>query len=101
MAPEADEPRKRRQYTTEKRGEILEAVAEVGVVEAARRHGVPQTTVSNWLHRDAVKVTAKVAAERAGASKAKSTWKTTKRPAPARASKKTAGLEATSAPTVA
>jgi transposase InsO family protein len=62
MAAKADEPkkrwkrRKRRKYTAAKRREILKAVDEVGVVEAARRHGVPQTTVSNWLHRDATKV---------------------------------------------
>ncbi len=63
----AKEPRKRRQYTIEERDEILEAVAEVGVVEAARRRGVPQTTVSNWLNRDATKVAA--AAEIKGATK--------------------------------
>lgn len=56
MAAEAVEPRKRRKYTIEEREEILAAVADVGVVEAARRDGVPQTTVSNWLHRDAAKV---------------------------------------------
>jgi transposase InsO family protein len=52
---------------------ILEAVEEVGVVEAARGHGVPQTTVSNWLHRDATKMAkekaAQKAAVRAGAAK--------------------------------
>lgn len=63
MTLETDEPRKRRQYTAEEREEILEAVDEVGVVEAARRHGVPQTTVSNWLHRDAAKVAATKAVE--------------------------------------
>ena len=54
---------KRRQYTTEERDRILVAAGEVGVVEAARRHDVPQTTVSNWLNRDATKIaaTAKVA----------------------------------------
>jgi transposase-like protein len=52
MAAEADERPKRRRYTTAERMKILEAVEEVGVVEAARGHGVPQTTVSNWLHRD-------------------------------------------------
>lgn len=56
MASEAAEPRKRRTYTIEEREEILAAVDKVGVVEAARRHAVPQTTVSNWLHRDAAKV---------------------------------------------
>lgn len=55
----ASRKRKRRQYTAEQRAEILAAVEDVGVVEAARRHGVPQTTVSNWLHRDAVKTKAK------------------------------------------
>ncbi len=56
MAEEVDEPRKRRTYTIGERSEILKSAAQVGPVEAARRHGVPQTTVSNWLHRDATKV---------------------------------------------
>jgi putative transposase len=56
----ANEPRKRRQYTAEDRARVLAAVKEVGVVEAGRRHGVPQTTVSNWVSRDA-----RVAADRA------------------------------------
>ena len=50
------EPWKRRQYTPDDRAKILVAVKQVGVAEAARRHGVPQTTVSNWLGRDAAKV---------------------------------------------
>lgn len=49
----ANEPRKRRQYTAEDRARVLAAVKEVGVVLAARRHDVPQTTVSTWLGRDA------------------------------------------------
>lgn len=49
----SNEPRKRRQYTAEDRARVLAAVKEVGVVEAARRHDVPQTTVSTWLGRDA------------------------------------------------
>ncbi len=53
---------KRRQYTTDERDRILEAVGKVGVVEAARLHDVPQTTVSNWLNRDATKIAAKKAA---------------------------------------
>lgn len=77
MAAEADERRKRRRYTTAERMKILEAVDKVGVVEAARGHGVPQTTVSNWLHRDSTKVAkekaAQKAAVRAGGSKV--TWK--------------------------
>ena len=56
MAVETAEPRKRRKYTIKEREQILAAVDAVGVVEAARRHGVPQTTVSNWLHRDAARV---------------------------------------------
>jgi len=55
----SNEARKRRQYTSEDRAKILAAVKQVGVVEAARRHGVPQTTVSNWLGRDAAKVAAR------------------------------------------
>jgi len=70
MRAEADEPRKRRKYTAEERAEILKAVDEVGVVEAARRRGIPQTTVSNWLHRDAAKVAvAQKAVKRARKSK--------------------------------
>jgi putative transposase len=65
MARDAAEPRKRRKYTTAKRVEILKAVDEVGVVEAARRHDVPQSTVSNWLHRDAAKVAKETAAPKA------------------------------------
>ena len=56
MTVEAEEPRKRRTYTTAERLAILKTPDEVGPVEAARHHGVPQTTVSNWLHRDAAKV---------------------------------------------
>lgn len=54
----ANEPRKRRQYTAEDRARVLAAVKEVGVVEAARRHDVPQTTVSTWIGRDAEVVSA-------------------------------------------
>jgi transposase InsO family protein len=67
MTAEAAEPRKRRRYATAERTEILKSVEEVGPVEAARRHGVPQTTVSNWLHRDVAK--AKGTAGRADDSK--------------------------------
>lgn len=68
------EPRKRRQYTAQERTRLLAAVAELGVSEAARRHGVPQTTLSNWLGRDARKVeasTPSVTRQSAVASKAK------------------------------
>src|SRR5207249_10643820 len=55
--------RKRRRYTASKRKEILEAVNAAGVAEAARRFGVPQTTISNWLHRDAAKLAKEQAAQ--------------------------------------
>ncbi len=54
-----NEAGKRRQYTQQERDEILAAAAEEGVALAARRHGVPQTTVSNWRNRDAAKSAAK------------------------------------------
>ena len=78
---EADEPRKRRQYTAKERATILAAVEEVGVVEAARRHGVPQTTVSSWLHRDATSAApSKGGTMKAGeAPKRRETKRTTKR----------------------
>ena len=46
----------RRQYTTAERAKILASVEAVGVSKAALQHGVPQTTINNWLHRDAAKV---------------------------------------------
>lgn len=66
MAAVADEPRKRRNYTTAERLAILETADKVGPVEAARHHGVPQTTVSNWLHRDAAKVAKSTRAQEVG-----------------------------------
>jgi transposase-like protein len=51
----ANEPRKRRQYTAEERATVLAAVKEVGVVEAGRANGVPQTTVSTWIRDHAAK----------------------------------------------
>jgi transposase InsO family protein len=103
MAAKAAEPRqrrkrwKRRRYTAAKRREILKAVDEVGVVETARRHGVPQTTVSNWLHRDAAKVAEAEAARPAtdGAGRAKMTRK--RRAPPVMASEEMAELKATAA----
>ncbi len=92
----ADGPRKRRRYTIAEVEEILQAVEEVGVVEAARRHGVPQTTVSSWLHRDAAKVTT----ARAGASTVKPTRKPMHQTSSVKATKATAGLRRTAAPKV-
>jgi len=71
MTIEVEERRTRRQYTTQERDEILETVAKVGVVEGARRHRIPQTTVSNWLNRDAMKVAATRMATKARAAKTK------------------------------
>jgi len=107
MAANSDERRKRwkrrkrRKYTAAKRMEILNAVEEAGVVEAARRHGVPQTTVSNWLHRDATKVMQEQAVQQAadGAGGAKVTRKA--REATMMVSEETAGAKATTAPKVA
>ena len=107
MAANADERRKRwkrrkrRKYTAAKRMEILQAVAEAGAVEAARRHGVPQTTVSNWLHRDATKVAKERAVPQAadGAGGAKVTRKA--REATMMVSEEAAGAKATTAPQVA
>jgi transposase InsO family protein len=107
MAANSDERRKRwkrrkrRKYTAAKRMEILNAVEEAGVVEAARRHGVPQTTVSNWLHRDATKVVQEQAVQQAadGAGGSKVTRKA--REATTMASEETGGAKATTLPKVA
>lgn len=38
----------RRDYTPEQREKILQDAAEMGVCEAARKHGIPQPTISGW-----------------------------------------------------
>lgn len=40
--------RARREYTRRQRERILKDAAAMGVTEAARKHGVPQPTISNW-----------------------------------------------------
>lgn len=45
------DPRKRRGYTAQERERILAAAERLGVCEAAREHGVPQSTLSNWRNR--------------------------------------------------
>lgn len=89
MSARADRRRKRRRYTAAKRRDILKSANEVGPVEAARRHGVPQTTVSNWLHRDAAKVAKETAAQKATGHPEKS--KRTRKGRGARRSKTAAG----------
>lgn len=59
-------PRKGRQYRAEDRAKVVAAVDELGVSEAARRHGVPQTTVSAWRRRYAQATSAKTNSEVAG-----------------------------------
>lgn len=53
--------KRRESYTTKRRAKILATVKEVGVAEAARQHGIPQSTISNWLNRDAPKVASETA----------------------------------------
>jgi transposase InsO family protein len=89
MSARAKGLRKRRRYTRAERTEILKSADEVGPVEAARRHGVPQTTVSNWLHRDAAKVAKRTAAAKASESPDES--KRTRRGRAARPSKAAVG----------
>lgn len=43
--------RRRRRYSDEERETILADAKALGVAEAARKHGMPQTTVSNWRNR--------------------------------------------------
>ncbi len=44
-------PQRRRQYTRDERREILQDAEELGVGEAARKHGMPESTVFNWRNR--------------------------------------------------
>src|ERR1041384_692808 len=83
MSARARRPGKRRRYTRAERTEILRSASKVGPVEAARRHEVPQTTVSNWLHRDAAK--AEEVAKKIAAAK------TTGRPEKSKRARKRAG----------
>jgi putative transposase len=43
--------RKRRKYTEAERDAVFADVEKLGVCAAAKKHGMPQTTVSNWLTR--------------------------------------------------
>lgn len=47
--------RKRRSYTKAQRDAVLVDAKKIGVCAAARKHGIPQTSVSNWLTRPAAK----------------------------------------------
>ena len=100
MTAEADEPRKRRKYTTAERLAVLKAADKVGPVEAARQHGVPQTTVSNWLHRDATKVASEVGAKEVGARADESKPTRTRRAATSTISKALVGSTVESPPRV-
>ena len=42
------EQKKRRQYTPAEREPVLGAVGELGILGAARKHGVPQSCLSRW-----------------------------------------------------
>lgn len=57
----------RRQYTVREREELLAAAEELGVSEAARRHGVPQTTLSNWRNRGVPQANARGSVASSGA----------------------------------
>lgn len=41
----------RRRYSEKERGAILADAESLGVAETARKHGVPQSTISNWRNR--------------------------------------------------
>lgn len=41
---------RRRRYSAAERAAIVADAASLGVTEAAERHGVPQSTLSTWLH---------------------------------------------------
>jgi putative transposase len=45
--------KKRRKYTDEERADILRDAEHIGVAATADKHGIPQSTVSNWRNRKA------------------------------------------------
>ena len=54
--------RKRRSYSEKERAAVLDDVAELGLCEAARRHGIPDSTVAlqrspEWTHLCSAKLT--------------------------------------------
>jgi putative transposase len=53
MVPRSRRPRrgKRRSYTTEQQRKALADAKKLGLTLAARKHGMPQTTIANWLSR--------------------------------------------------
>jgi transposase-like protein len=51
MAEETE--RKRRRHSEQERALLLRDADQLGVAEAARLHGLPQSTLSNWRHRGA------------------------------------------------
>jgi len=51
MATDNESVYKRRHYTEAQRNAVLEEVERKGVSEAARLHGIPKTTVSQWAHK--------------------------------------------------
>jgi len=44
--------RRRRSYTPQQREAVLADVETLGLMEASRKHGVPQTTVSHWKRQE-------------------------------------------------
>jgi transposase-like protein len=45
---------KRRTYTKEEREAVLADVVVLGVTEAGKKHGIPQTTVTQWARKEGV-----------------------------------------------
>jgi len=65
----------RRQYSDEERDAILADAEALGVAESARKHGVPQSTLSNWRNRPMAK-RRRTAAEVAPAPIPPASWST-------------------------
>jgi putative transposase len=78
----------RRSYTKEQRKAAVEDVPKLGIVEAARKHGVPVTCVSRWAKTAGVQREA--GTPQAGGRRAPESAHTAKRTRSARALRKTA-----------
>ena len=68
--------RERRRYTDKQREMLLADAESLGVMKAARKHGVPQPTISNWRRRSKAASAGMSTPPMSAESQVPSTWLT-------------------------